>query len=54
VPGELAAGEMALLLNGRGIVLVLRHQEGVFSTEQREKGFVDKICGTSIVPSATA
>jgi len=41
--GELAADEMARLLNGKGKVLVLRYQEGVFSTEQREKGFVDKI-----------
>ena len=41
--GELAAGEMARLMNGKGKVLVLRYQEGVFSTEQREKGFVDKI-----------
>jgi ribose transport system substrate-binding protein len=41
--GELAAEEMARLLNGKGKVLVLRYQEGVFSTEQREKGFVDKI-----------
>lgn len=41
--GELAADEMARLLNGKGRVLVLRYQEGVFSTEQREKGFVDKI-----------
>src|SRR5712691_10186601 len=41
--GELAGEEMARLLNGKGKVLVLRYQEGVFSTEQREKGFVDKI-----------
>jgi ribose transport system substrate-binding protein len=41
--GELAADEMARLLNGKGKVLVLRYQEGVFSTEQREKGFVDRI-----------
>ena len=41
--GELAADEMAKLLNGKGKVLLLRYQEGVFSTEQREKGFVDKI-----------
>src|SRR5437899_8563498 len=34
---------MARLLNGTGKVLVLRYQEGVFSTEQREKGFVDKV-----------
>jgi ribose transport system substrate-binding protein len=41
--GELAAGEMARLLGGKGKVLLLRYQEGVFSTEQREKGFVDRI-----------
>jgi ribose transport system substrate-binding protein len=41
--GELAGEEMARLLNGKGKVLLLRYQEGVFSTEQREKGFVDAI-----------
>lgn len=41
--GELAADEMDRLLNGKGKVLVLRYQEGVFSTEQREKGFVERI-----------
>src|SRR6266480_1014767 len=41
--GELAADEMGRLLNGKGKVLALRYQEGVFSTEQREKGFIDKI-----------
>src|SRR5438876_49573 len=41
--GELAADEMGRLLNGKGKVLVLRYQEGVFSTEQREKGFLDKM-----------
>jgi ribose transport system substrate-binding protein len=41
--GELAADEMARLLGGKGKVLLLRYQEGVFSTEQREKGFVDAI-----------
>ena len=41
--GELAAEEMGRLLAGKGKVLLLRYQEGVFSTEQREKGFVDKI-----------
>src|SRR5438876_3680025 len=41
--GELAAEEMSRLLNGKGKVLLLRYQEGVFSTEQREKGFVEKI-----------
>lgn len=41
--GELAADEMGRLLNGHGRVLVLRYQEGVASTEQREKGFLDKL-----------
>ncbi len=41
--GELAADEMGRLLAGRGRVLVLRYQEGVASTEAREKGFVDEI-----------
>jgi len=41
--GELAAEEMSRLLNGKGKVLLLRYQEGVFSTEQREKGFEEKI-----------
>lgn len=41
--GELAAQEMGRLLNGKGKILVLRYQEGVSSTEQREKGFLDKI-----------
>jgi ribose transport system substrate-binding protein len=41
--GELAAEEMGRLLNGTGKVMVLRYQEGVSSTEAREKGFLDKI-----------
>jgi len=41
--GELAGEEMSRLLGGKGKVLLLRYQEGVFSTEQREKGFVDAI-----------
>src|SRR5712692_491418 len=41
--GELAADEMARLLNGKGKVLLLRYQEGVFSTELREKGFVERM-----------
>jgi ribose transport system substrate-binding protein len=41
--GELAGEEMARLLGGKGKVLLLRYQEGVFSTEQREKGFVDAV-----------
>lgn len=41
--GELAADHMATLLGGKGKVLLLRYQEGVASTEAREKGFVDRI-----------
>jgi ribose transport system substrate-binding protein len=41
--GELAAEEMGRLLGGKGKLLALRYQEGVFSTEQREKGFIDKL-----------
>jgi ribose transport system substrate-binding protein len=41
--GELAAQEMGRLLEGRGKVLLLRYQEGVASTEAREKGFVDEL-----------
>src|SRR3954465_11604907 len=41
--GELAAQEMGRLLNGKGKVLVLRYQEGVSSTEAREKGFLEKL-----------
>jgi ribose transport system substrate-binding protein len=41
--GELAADEMGRLLGGKGKVLALRYQEGVFSTEQREKGFLDRM-----------
>ncbi len=41
--GELAGEEMSRLLGGKGKVLLLRYQEGVFSTEQREKGFVDAV-----------
>jgi ribose transport system substrate-binding protein len=41
--GELAAEEMGRLLNGKGKILVLRYQEGVSSTEQREQGFIEKM-----------
>ena len=41
--GELAAQEMGRLLNGKGKVLMLRYQEGVASTEQREKGFLERL-----------
>lgn len=41
--GELAADEMGRFLGGKGKVLALRYQEGVFSTEQREKGFIERM-----------
>jgi len=41
--GELCADRLGTLLEGKGKVLVLRYQEGSNSTEQREKGFLDKI-----------
>ena len=41
--GELAGEEMSRILGGKGNVLLLRYQEGVFSTEQREKGFTDAV-----------
>lgn len=41
--GELAAERLAGLLNGRGKVMLLRYQEGVASTEARERGFIEKM-----------
>jgi ribose transport system substrate-binding protein len=41
--GELCAERLGTLLKGKGKVLVLRYQEGSNSTEQREKGFLDKL-----------
>lgn len=41
--GELAAEHLAGLLNGKGKVLLLRYQEGVASTEARERGFIEKM-----------
>ena len=41
--GELCAERLGQLLGGKGKVLVLRYQEGSNSTEQREKGFLDKM-----------
>src|SRR3954454_11128664 len=41
--GELAAEEMGRLLGGKGKVLLLRYQEGVSSTEAREKGFLERL-----------
>ena len=41
--GELCAERLGTLLKGKGKVLVLRYQEGSNSTEQREKGFLDRM-----------
>jgi ribose transport system substrate-binding protein len=41
--GELCAERLGSLLGGKGKVLLLRYQEGSASTEQREKGFLDKM-----------
>lgn len=39
--GELAAQEMGRLLGGKGKVMMLRYQEGVASTDARERGFLE-------------
>jgi ribose transport system substrate-binding protein len=41
--GALAADRMGELLSGSGSVLVLRYQEGSASTEDREKGFAQRL-----------
>jgi len=41
--GELCAERMGTLLGGKGNVLMMRYQEGSASTEQRERGFLDKM-----------
>ena len=41
--GELLADRLGTLLNGKGKVLVLRYQEGSNSTEERERGFLEKL-----------
>ncbi|MGA8608827.1 MAG: substrate-binding domain-containing protein [Candidatus Sulfotelmatobacter sp.] len=41
--GVLAADQIGELLNGKGKVVLLRYQEGVASTHDREEGFVQKI-----------
>jgi ribose transport system substrate-binding protein len=41
--GELCAERIGTLLGGKGKVLVLRYQEGSASTEERERGFMDKM-----------
>ena len=41
--GELAAERLGQLLNGKGKVLLLRYAEGSASTEERERGFLDRM-----------
>jgi ribose transport system substrate-binding protein len=41
--GSLAADRLGTLLQGRGKVLLLRYQQGSASTEDREKGFSDRM-----------
>ena len=41
--GTLAADRLGQVMNGKGNVLVMRLQEGSASTEEREKGFLDRI-----------
>ncbi len=41
--GTLAADRLGQVLNGKGKILVLRLQEGSQSTEERERGFLDRI-----------
>jgi len=44
--GELAADELARILQEKGKVILLRFQEGVASTEAREKGFEERMRST--------
>ncbi len=41
--GVLAGEEMGRLLGGKGKALLLRYQEGSASTEERERGFLEKV-----------
>jgi ribose transport system substrate-binding protein len=50
--GEMAAEELGRLLDGKGKVILLRHQEGVGSTTLREAGFLEgikKIPGIEVI-----
>jgi ribose transport system substrate-binding protein len=52
--GQLAAAQMAKLLDGKGKVILLRYAEGSASTAAREKGFLDGIAehkGVEVVSS---
>jgi ribose transport system substrate-binding protein len=44
--GELAADRLGQLLNGKGKVLLLRYAEGSASTEERERGFLERMKST--------
>jgi ribose transport system substrate-binding protein len=41
--GEMLADRLGQLLGGKGKVLVLRYQEGSNSTEERERGFLERL-----------
>ena len=41
--GEMAAEELGRVLDGKGKVILFRHQEGVSSTTEREAGFLEAI-----------
>ena len=41
--GQMAGTAMVKLLDGKGRVIMLRHDKGQASTEQREKGFLDVV-----------
>jgi ribose transport system substrate-binding protein len=41
--GRLAGRRMGELLGGKGVVLMLRYQEGSAATEEREQGFLDAL-----------
>ena len=51
--GQMAGEEMVKLLGGKGKVIVLRHDKGQLSTEEREKGFIDAVTkgGLTVVSS---
>jgi ribose transport system substrate-binding protein len=44
--GELSADRLGQLLNGKGKVLMLRYAEGSASTEERERGFMERMKST--------
>ena len=41
--GQMAADRLGVLLNNRGVVLLLRYAEGSASTTERERGFLDQL-----------